>query len=1144
MFSYTSRSLIGVSKRLRAPVPFRPLSSPSQPTPPEQEKTPVQDPTPTPAPVASAKATPVAPTPAATPIATPAATPAATAPASTAPVTPTEAEKITKPSVKEWSERLGAFGEESRLPRSVQAIYLRPLRRKVEYGLPVCDLQLRSYSVRNVEFFTDFAIRAAYYLNLPVSGPVPLPRIVERWTVPRSNFVHKKSQENFERITLRRLIQIKDGNPQAVQAWLAFLRKHAFYGVGMKANIWEHDSLDAGKAMDASVAEVEEALRPEFAQFGQRKDNSAPGTIFDTLNNYDAQVQFYADTLVIGDYGNAKWLHLNFSILALIECLSEMSANAMRPEFASLGTLRAKYLHIRPSGLSLLPKRCHRWNSSKTTPAQEPIIFSGIQPTGVPHLGNYLGALHQWVKLQHDAAEGTKLLFSIVDLHALTVPQDPAQLKRWKKEAFATLLAVGLDPKRSTIFYQSDVPAHTELMWILSTVASMGYLSRMTQWKSKLQLPDDATLDDSTARAQLRLGLFSYPVLQAADILVHRATHVPVGEDQRQHLEFSRYTANSFNHVYGPIFPIPEALISPAKRVMSLKEPTSKMSKSHADEKSRIILTDSPAEIRKKVKVALTDSESSITYDPTRRPGVSNLIEILSHLEGVSCEDIAADFHNASLRSLKEHVADRIAYHLQEIRDRYITIMEDKTGYLESVAEEGAAAARANSRVTMQQIRDAIGLTMGAEVESTASSLHYETLYFCNVTLGTPKQSVRLVLDTGSSDLWTNTPNSTLCASTKNVCAEAGTYDPSSSSSYSFVNSDFNISYADGSGAAGDYVTDTLTIGGTTIKDFQFGVGFSSGSSEGVLGIGYTTNEVQVGRNGDSAYANLPKAMVNKGVIQSNAYSLWLNDLDANTGSILFGGVNSKKYHGALQTVPVQKVGGQYSEFIIALTKVSLTNSSSENTYSSSSIPAGVLLDSGSSLTYLPDALVQEIYDDLGVSYESDSGIGYVECSMADEDITLSYTFSSPTINVGINEMIIDAGDLYFRNGKRACIFGIVPAGSSTAVLGDTFLRSAYVVYDLANNEISLASTNFNTTENDILEIGTGTDSVPGATAVSNPVTTAPVGGTAARIGGPAGGSSLYGSASATGNMAIPRATAMPKHLAVGLAGVGALLAL
>ncbi|KAJ5779025.1 Ribosomal protein S10 [Penicillium paradoxum] len=810
-------------------------------------------------------------------------------------------------------------------------------------------------------------------------------------------------------------------------------------------------------------------------------------------------------------------------------------------------------------------------------------------------------ALHQWVKLQQDATEGTKLFFSIVDLHALTVPQDPAQLRRWRREAFATLLAVGLDPKRSTIFYQSGVPAHTELMWILSTVASMGYLSRMTQWKSKLQLPDSATLDDSTARAQLRLGLFSYPVLQAADILVHRATHVPVGEDQRQHLEFSRYTANSFNHVYGPIFPIPEALISPAKRVMSLKDPTSKMSKSHADEKSRIILTDSPAEIRRKVKVALTDSEPSITYDPERRPGVSNLIEILSHLEGVSCGDIVSEFHDASLRSLKEHVADRIAYHLQEIRDRYTTIIEDKTGYLDSVAEEGAEAARANTRGTMQQVRDAMGLlnsgqTIGAMkntlillatvlvLPTWGLTLHRrdnpavvqmdlqrkevlnpitrdrarrkrsstvnqaldneETLYFCNVTLGTPKQSVRLVLDTGSSDLWCNTPNSTLCEPPKDECNASGTYDPSSSSSYSFVSSDFNITYADGSGASGDYVTDTFTIGGTTIKDFQFGLGFSSGSREGVLGIGYAINEVQVGRNGDLAYANLPKAMVDNGVIRSNAYSLWLNDLDANTGSILFGGVNTKKYHGTLQTVPVQKVGGVYSEFIIALTELTLTNSSGETTYSSSSLPVGVLLDSGSSLTYLPDALVQKIYNDLEVVYVPETGIGYVECSIAEKSITIGYTFSSPTINVGIREMIIDVGDLYFQNGKRACVFGIVPAGSSTSVLGDTFLRSAYVVYDLDNNEISLANTNFNSTENDILEIGTGTDSVPGATAVSNPVTTAPVGGTVARIGSPHGGSDIFGSASATGNKAIPRATAMPKHFAVGLAGAGAFLVL
>ncbi|KAJ5755288.1 hypothetical protein N7533_004831 [Penicillium manginii] len=361
------------------------------------------------------------------------------------------------------------------------------------------------------------------------------------------------------------------------------------------------------------------------------------------------------------------------------------------------------------------PSKWHQQRSLNTSTSsgpsvKDPVIFSGIQPTGVPHLGNYLGALRQWVKLQDEASPGTKLLFSIVDLHALTVPQDAKQLRAWRREAFATLLAVGLDPKRSTIFYQSSVPAHTELMWILSTVASMGYLSRMTQWKSKLQLPEDASLDDSEARAQLRLGLFSYPVLQAADILIHRATHVPVGEDQRQHLEFSRYTANSFNHLYGNIFPIPEAHISPAKRVMSLKEPTSKMSKSHPDPKSRILLTDSASEIQKKVKVALTDSEAKISYDPTNRPGVSNLIEILSHFEGVSCQEIASEYESASLRSLKEHVGVRIADSLKDIRERYGQIMGDRGGYLDDVAREGGEAAQASADLTMKKVKKAMGL--------------------------------------------------------------------------------------------------------------------------------------------------------------------------------------------------------------------------------------------------------------------------------------------------------------------------------------------------------------------------------------------------------------------------------------------------
>ncbi|KAF7714120.1 Uncharacterized protein PECH_000332 [Penicillium ucsense] len=287
MFSGTTRSLVGASKRLWTPISIRSLSTPNQPSAPSTK-------TSTTAPQIKAEPTPTS----------------ATSPTSAASTPVKESAAPEKAPVKEWlvepwrslttlltvlvlmillqysrSDRLADLEKNARLPRSVQALYLRPLRRKAEHGLPVCDLQLRSYSAENLEFFADFAIRAAYYLKLPVSGPVPLPRITQRWTVIRSNFVHKKSKENFERITLRRLIQIKDGHPEAVQAWLAFLRKHAFYGVGMKANVWEHESLDAGKALDASLPEIQKTVGPHLAQFGQREDNKRPGTIFDALDN-------------------------------------------------------------------------------------------------------------------------------------------------------------------------------------------------------------------------------------------------------------------------------------------------------------------------------------------------------------------------------------------------------------------------------------------------------------------------------------------------------------------------------------------------------------------------------------------------------------------------------------------------------------------------------------------------------------------------------------------------------------------------------------------------------------------------------------------------------------------------------------------
>jgi tryptophanyl-tRNA synthetase len=346
---------------------------------------------------------------------------------------------------------------------------------------------------------------------------------------------------------------------------------------------------------------------------------------------------------------------------------------------------------------------------STTTQTRPKTIFSGIQPTGVPHLGNYLGALRQWVRLQDEAADDTTLIYSLVDLHAITIRQDPKQLRQWKKESLAMLLAIGLDPKRSTIFHQSDVPAHAELMWILSCQASTGYLGRMTQWKDK-------TSNEKDGNEKLKLGLFSYPVLQAADILVHTTTHVPVGHDQAQHLEFAREVANGFNHVFAQgkeVLVPPETLISPAKRVMSLVDPTAKMSKSATNPKSRILLTDAEDEIRSKVKAAVTDSMDGITYDPEARPGVSNLIDLLYHSgaeDGYeSQEALARDLEGLSLRALKEKVAESIDMQLQPIRERYKDIIHDRAA-MEEAATEGAEKANKSALKTLQKVKRAVGL--------------------------------------------------------------------------------------------------------------------------------------------------------------------------------------------------------------------------------------------------------------------------------------------------------------------------------------------------------------------------------------------------------------------------------------------------
>ncbi|KAI8954586.1 hypothetical protein F4801DRAFT_575324 [Xylaria longipes] len=551
-----------------------------------------------------------------------------------------------------------------RLPRSVQAIYLQPLRREAEHGVPSCDLQLRSYSIPNLEFFCDFALRAAYYLNLPAFGPVPLPKITERWTVPRSHFIFKKSQENFERITRRRLIQIRDGHPETVQVWLAFLQKHAYYGIGMKANMWEYASLDTGKQMDSELPSMQKSIDEKIELLGQSK------------------------------------------VLGTVEKM--------------LPTARTCCRRLPVSATLQLLSPAHREKGGITSTAEgsqhgHAVVFSGIQPTGVPHLGNYLGALRQWKRLQDIAGVEDKLIFSIVDLHAITMPQDAEALRYRRREMLAALLAIGLDPEKSTLFYQSSVMQHSELMWILSCTASMGYLNRMTQYKSKL-LADNKPGDlDEAINSRLKLGLYSYPVLQAADILVHRATHVPVGDDQRQHLEFARECVTNFNHAYSQeLLVLPETITTPSPRVMSLRDPFQKMSKSSPNEKSRILITSTPRDITQRIMCALTDNLNEVTYEPRERPGVANLLELIAQCspEPTTPADVADELRGATLGDLKALCAEAVTTELSGIRERYIELLQRQGGkYLNDIEAAGAEVARQNAEETMRLVRSAVGLT-------------------------------------------------------------------------------------------------------------------------------------------------------------------------------------------------------------------------------------------------------------------------------------------------------------------------------------------------------------------------------------------------------------------------------------------------
>ncbi|MGL4928657.1 MAG: tryptophan--tRNA ligase [Plesiomonas sp.] len=334
---------------------------------------------------------------------------------------------------------------------------------------------------------------------------------------------------------------------------------------------------------------------------------------------------------------------------------------------------------------------------SEPTVSKKPVVFSGVQPSGELSIGNYMGALRQWVKMQDEY----DCLFCIVDLHAITVRQDPTTLRKATLDTLALYLACGIDPVKSTIFVQSHVPEHTQLGWVLNCYAYFGELSRMTQFKDK----------SSRYAENITAGLFDYPALMAADILLYQTAQVPVGEDQKQHLELTRDIAHRFNTLYGDIFRIPEPFIPKVgARVMSLLEPTKKMSKSDDNRNNVIGLLEDPKSVTKKIKRAMTDSAEPpvVRYDVAEKPGVSNLLDILSGVTGKSISELEAEFEGKMYGHLKGAVADAVSGMLTELQQRFATFRADEA-YLEQVMREGAEKASARAQATLSSVYQAVG---------------------------------------------------------------------------------------------------------------------------------------------------------------------------------------------------------------------------------------------------------------------------------------------------------------------------------------------------------------------------------------------------------------------------------------------------
>ena len=322
-------------------------------------------------------------------------------------------------------------------------------------------------------------------------------------------------------------------------------------------------------------------------------------------------------------------------------------------------------------------------------------VFSGIQPTGAFTLGNYIGAVRNWPLLQDEY----DCIYCVVDQHALTVRQIPAELRKRSYEAAAMLLASGIDPQKSLMFIQSHVPQHSQLAWVLSCNAQYGELGRMTQFKDKSSKHAD----------NINTGLFTYPVLMAADIMLYNAHYVPVGGDQKQHVELARDIAQRFNNNYSETFVLPEPMIPKVgARVMSLQEPAKKMSKSDANEKSFVLMTDSADVIMKKFKSAVTDSDGVVRYDVENKPGISNLMGIYSVMTGKGFEEIEKEFDGQGYGTFKTAVAESVIETLKPVQDEYNRILSDKA-YLESTLKDGAEKARYQANKQLNKVYRKVG---------------------------------------------------------------------------------------------------------------------------------------------------------------------------------------------------------------------------------------------------------------------------------------------------------------------------------------------------------------------------------------------------------------------------------------------------